>query len=257
VGDGEISFEQNAMQPMLSPGFHQQDKGALDVVGLTKRYGSHLAIREVSFSARSGEVLGIIGPNGAGKTTLLEAIAGLLPCEGGDVRWNGAQPRTRRDVVFNLPDGVRPYGDQYAEWVLAFFAGVYRRTKRELNGIATAVGLNPVRSQRVCTLSKGFARRLIWAIGLLAPQPVLLMDEPFDGFDLRQTHEMMDLLRQVAAGGRCLILSIHQLRDAELICDRIVLLAEGHVRGEGTLTDLRARTNQPDGTLEDIFLALT
>jgi len=109
----------------------------------------------------------------------------------------------------------------------------------------------------VRTLSKGFARRLIWAIGLLAPQPVLLMDEPFDGFDLKQTREMMDLLRQVAAGRRSLILSIHQLRDAEQICDRIVLLADGRVRGQGTLADLRARTNLPNGTLEDIFLALT
>ena len=107
------------------------------------------------------------------------------------------------------------------------------------------------------TLSKGFARRLIWAIGLLAQQPVLLMDEPFDGFDLKQTREMINLLRQVAAGGRSLILSIHQLRDAEQICDRIVLLADGRIRGQGTLADLRARTNLPNGTLEDIFFALT
>jgi len=242
---------------MHSHTFQPQHGGALDVLGLTKRYGAHAAILDAGFSARSGEVLGIIGPNGAGKTTLLETMAGILPFDKGEIRWNGTHPRRRRDVVFYLPDGVRPYGDQYVECVLTFFAGVYRRATGELGEIVSAVGLNPVRTQRVRTLSKGFARRLIWAIGLLAPQPVLLMDEPFDGFDLKQTREMMDLLRQIAAGGRSLILSIHQLRDAEQICDRIVLLAEGRIRGEGTLADLRAKTGLPDGTLEDIFLALT
>jgi ABC-type multidrug transport system ATPase subunit len=245
------------MQPMHSPTFEQQNMGALDIVDLTKRYGSNVGIFEASFSAQPGEILGIIGPNGAGKTTLLEAIAGLMSCDGGDIRWNGARPRSRRDVIFYLPDGVRPYGEQYVDRVLRFFAGVYRCTAQELNGTVSAVGLNPVRGQQVRTLSKGFARRLIWAIGLLAPQPVLLMDEPFDGFDLKQTREMMYLLRQIAAGGRSLILSIHQLRDAEQICDRIVLLADGRVRGEGTLADLRAQVNRPDGTLEDIFLAFT
>jgi ABC-type multidrug transport system ATPase subunit len=257
MGDGEIAIEANTMRPMPAPGSQQQYVAELDVVGLTKRYGAHVAVLEASFSARPAEILGIIGPNGAGKTTLLEAIAGLLSCDGGEILWNGARPRIRRDVVFYLPDGLRPYGDQYVERVLSFFAGVYRRQARELNEIASAVGLNPVRNQRVRTLSKGFARRLIWAIGLLAPQPVLLMDEPFDGFDLRQTREMMNLLRRIAAGGRSLILSIHQLRDAEEICDRIVLLADGRIRGAGTLADLRAQTNRPDGTLEDSFLALT
>jgi ABC-2 type transport system ATP-binding protein len=236
---------------------YQQHIGALHIVGLTKRYGSRAAILEAGFSARSGEVVGVIGPNGAGKTTLLEVIAGILPCDSGEIRWNGTEPSRRRDVIFYLPDGVRPYGDQYVERVLTFFAGVYRRTPGALDEIASAVGLNPVRGQRVRTLSKGFARRLIWAVGLLAPQPVLLMDEPFDGFDLKQTREMMDLLHRIAAGGRSLVLSIHQLRDAEQICDRIVLLAEGRIRGAGTLAELRAKTNLPDSTLEDIFLALT
>jgi ABC-2 type transport system ATP-binding protein len=237
--------------------YKQQHGGTLDVIGLTKRYGSHIVILDAVFSARSGEVVAIVGPNGAGKTTLLEVIAGLLPCDSGEIQWNGTQPRRRRDTIFYLPDSVRPYGDQYVERVLGFFAGVYRRSAAELDEIVTAVGVNPVRAQKVRTLSKGFARRLVWAIGLLSPQPVLLLDEPFDGFDLRQTHEMMDLLRRVAAEGRCLILSIHQLRDAEQICDRIVLLAEGHMRGAGTLAELRVKTHQPDAALEDIFLALT
>ncbi len=95
------------------------------------------------------------------------------------------------------------------------------------------------------------------ALGFLAPHPVLLMDEPFDGFDLRQGRQMTGVLRRAAANGRALLLSIHQLNDAERVCDRFVLLANGEVRGEGTLVELRARTNLPSGSLEDVFLALT
>jgi ABC-type multidrug transport system ATPase subunit len=148
--------------------FQQQHVGALEVAGLTKRYGSRVAIFDAGFAAQSGEVVGVIGPNGAGKTTVLEAIAGILPCDSGKIRWNGKEPCRRRDVIFYLPDGVRPYGDQYVERVLGFFARVYRRTSGELGEIVNVIGLNPVRDQRVRALSKGFARRLVWAVGLLA-----------------------------------------------------------------------------------------
>ena len=95
------------------------------------------------------------------------------------------------------------------------------------------------------------------ALGLLAPQPVLIMDEPFDGFDLRQTRDVVQMLRELAAGGRTLVLAIHQLADAERACDRFLLLAEGRVLAHGTLDELRDRTAQPRASLEDIFLALT
>ena len=83
------------------------------------------------------------------------------------------------------------------------------------------------------------------------------MDEPFDGFDLRQTRDMMAVLRRVALGGRTLLLSIHQLWDAEQVCDRLALLSDGRIRGVGTLEELRGRANRPGANLEDIFLALT
>jgi len=92
---------------------------------------------------------------------------------------------------------------------------------------------------------------------LLTPHPVLLMDEPFDGFDIRQTREIMALMRRVASHGRTFALAIHQLADAERVCDRFILLADGRVRGVGSLDDLRARTGQTTAGLEDLFLALT
>ncbi len=231
----------------------------LQIASFTKYYGEERVLDDVSFSVRSGEVLGLIGPNGAGKTTLLEAIAGLLPVDSGVVRFHDQLlPSHRRSqVIFYLPDAVRPYGDQTVEQVLAFVAGVYRRLADEVSETASSVGLRPVLAKRIHALSKGYNRRLILALGFLARHPVLLMDEPFDGFDLRQTRDMMGVLRRAASGGRTLLVSVHQLRDAEQVADRLVLLAGGRIRGAGTLDELRGRTNRPGANLEDIFLALT
>jgi ABC-2 type transport system ATP-binding protein len=231
----------------------------LRVIDLTKRYGEERAIDHVTFSARSGEVLGIIGPNGAGKTTLLEAVVGLLPADSGEVLWHGKPlpASQRRNTLFYLPDGVRPYRDQSTSHVVSFFSTVYRRSEAQTADTIASVGLRPVLQKRVGALSKGYNRRLLLALALLAPHPILLMDEPFDGFDLRQTREVADLLRNEAAHGRTFIFAVHQLVDAERVCDRLLLLAGGRVRSIGTLAELRAQTSLPSGSLEDIFLALT
>src|SRR6202043_3852584 len=128
--------------------------------------------------------------------------------------------------------------------VVEFFAAVYGRGQSRIAETIHLVGLASVLNKRVSTLSKGYGRRLMLALALLTPQPVLLMDEPFDGFDLRQTREIMGGLRDVACRGRSLVLAIHQLMDAERVCDRFVLLADGQVRGIGTLDELRARTGK-------------
>jgi ABC-2 type transport system ATP-binding protein len=229
------------------------------VAGLSKWYGDQQALTEVSFDVATNEIVGLIGPNGAGKTTLLEAVAGLLPIDSGAVFWrdNALPFNRRRDSIFFLPDGVRPWQEQRVLHVIEFFAAVYGRPGGMLCNTIRLLGLSPVLRKRVDALSKGFCRRLMLALALLTPHPLLLMDEPFDGFDLRQTREIMNVLRELARGGRTLLLAIHQLVDAERVCDRFVLLAGGRVRGSGTLDDLRRRTGQVEGGLEDVFLALT
>jgi ABC-2 type transport system ATP-binding protein len=109
----------------------------------------------------------------------------------------------------------------------------------------------------VAALSKGYRRRFLLALALLTPQPLLLLDEPFDGLDPRQTQSVMALLRDVRQGQRTLLLSIHQLTDAERICDRLMRLAAGRLLGIGTLDELRRQAELPAGTLEEVFLALT
>ncbi len=231
----------------------------MQVAGLTKRYGEQRALSDVSFNVHPRELLGLIGPNGAGKTTLMEAIAGVLPADDGRIVWRGASlslPQ-RREFMFFLPDGLRPWEDQYVARVVEFFAVVYGRTEISVAETIQSLGLSPVLRKRVVALSKGYGRRLMLALALLTPHPLLLMDEPFDGFDLRQTREIMTVLREVASNGRTLLLAIHQLSDAARVCDRFVLLAEGRIRGLGTLAELRAQTAKPAARLEDVFLALT
>src|SRR3954465_8915619 len=231
----------------------------MQVAGVTKRYGDQRALAEVSFAVNAGEVLGLIGPNGAGKTTLLEAIAGLVPADGGHVLWRSNSPplSQRRELMFYLPDGLRPWEDEYVARLLEFFAAAYGRPARITAEAIGAPGLAPGLRRRIGALSKGYGRRLMLALALIAPQPLLLMDEPFDGFDLRQTREVMGVVRELARNGRTLVLAIHQLIDAERVCDRFVLLADGRGRGLGTLAEPRAQTRLPSGGLEEVFLALT
>jgi ABC-type multidrug transport system ATPase subunit len=236
----------------------------LQVANLSKRYGHLTALSEVSFSIRPGEVLGVIGPNGSGKTTLFECLGGALPPDSGALV-RDARPLTpaeRVGTVFYLPDLIAPWPHQTVRWALRFTAGYWRSKGSDLidtlatEDIVRRLELDSLLDSRIGTLSKGQRKRALLAIGLLTPQPVLLADEPFDGLDLRQTREVAQTLRHYAAGGRTMVLSIHQIRDAARVCDRFVLLSAGRTRGEGTLTELSARAGSLRD-LEEIFLALT
>ena len=234
----------------------------LEAQGITKRFGSSTVLRDVAFTVHEGEVLGLIGPNGAGKTTLFECLAGLLPTDGGSVEFRGhpLPAGRRKQSLFYLPDGMRPWADQPVHWVLAFFEALYGRPRGEGAARARELKLEPLLKSPIRSLSKGEAKRVLLALGLLTPQPLLLLDEPFDGLDFRQTRDVMALLRTVPARGRTLFVSIHQLVDAARMCDRLVLLSRGRVVGVGTLPELRALAGLTDADgagLEEVFLALT
>ena len=230
----------------------------LSVSGLTKHFGSIAAISGVSFGVQRGEILGLIGPNGAGKTTLFECMAGVLPPNAGAVASLDGRPLTERDrssVIFYMPDGIRPYADQRVSWVLDFTIGFFGGAAERAHEVIQALELMPLLNKRVGQLSKGQAKRTLLAMALLTPQPVLMIDEPFDGLDLRQMRDAASALRGHAARGRTIFLSIHQIADAARVCDRIVLLSGGTVRGEGTAAEIIAKAGAAD--LEGAFLALT
>ena len=235
-----------------------------DVNGLCKRFGRIAALSDVSFQVRAGEVLGLIGPNGAGKSTLFECLGGVLPSDSGTVRAGGRPVGTRErpSLLFYVPAGIAPWPAQSVRWALDFTIGFFGGQPALRDEVIDQLDLRPLLRQPVGTLSKGQRKRALLAIGLLTPQPALLIDEPFEGLDLRQARDIAAALRAHAARGRTLFLSIHQIGDAARFCDRFVLLSGGRVCGEGTVRELAALAAVRDGSrtyedLEEVFLALT
>ena len=218
------------------------DEPLLTVSSVTVRRGGREILSDVSFTARRNEVLGVIGPNGAGKTTLLETIAGFTSHQSGTIASNGS--------LFYLPDGIRPWPQQRVDWLLRFFT---REPVR--SDIIDALQLRSLLAQKIGSLSKGEAKRVLLALALSTPHAVLLLDEPFDGLDFRQTRRATELLRSTAST-RSLVVSIHQLSDAERVCDRFLLLDHGRGIAEGTLDELQQRAGGNAAALEEVFLAL-
>jgi ABC-2 type transport system ATP-binding protein len=225
-----------------------------EVQKLCKRFGKLAALTDVSFHVHEGEVLGLIGPNGAGKSTLFECLAGVLPYDTGQVLCPG---KSVRDVLFYVPDGIAPWPSQSVRWVLEFTIGFLGGQASLYDEVVDQLDLHGILRQPVGTLSKGQRKRALLAIGLLSSQPALLIDEPFEGLDLRQARDIAAALRSHAAGGRTMFLSIHQINDAARLCDRFVLLDGGRVRGEGTVDELAALAGCAARDLEEVFLALT
>ncbi|MEO8373369.1 MAG: ABC transporter ATP-binding protein, partial [Candidatus Solibacter sp.] len=216
------------------------------------------------FHVREGEVLGLIGPNGAGKSTLFDCLAGVLPSDSGTM-FAGGRPvaaRERHRFLFYVPDGISPWPQQSLQWALDFTIGFLGGQPGLRDEVIEQMDLRPLLRQPIGTLSKGQRKRALLGIGLLTSQPALLIDEPFEGLDLRQAREIAGALRIHAARGRALFLSIHQIGDAGRFCDRFVLLSGGRVCGEGTVPELAALAMSRKGSmahedLEEVFLALT
>jgi ABC-type multidrug transport system ATPase subunit len=237
-------------------------KVLLRVENLSKEIGGADILTDINFEIYDNEILGLIGPNGAGKTTLMECLANLRPRTSGTFYegdeappdWNPSR------LMFYLPNGMTPYAELYTIEVLSLFGKMFEvEPSRWEHIIVSELSLSPVLQKKVSALSKGNLQRLLIALALMSPQPLLALDEPFDGLDLHQTQAMMDILRGLREQHRTLLLCIHQLNDAERICDRLLLLSNGRLVGVGTLDQLRERAALPpgQGSLEDVFLKLT
>ena len=231
----------------------------LTVINVSKQFGPTTALHDAGFSVREGEVLGIIGPNGSGKSTLLACAAGLVRADAGRVLRDGAaiDLATIRATIFLLPDGITPWAEHHVRDVMETWRRLQGRSADDVARRVSDVALGGLTGRLVRELSKGERKRLLLAIALLATQPVLLLDEPFDGLDLRQLRDVAALLRAESRRGRAIVLSLHQLGDAERVCDRLALLDGGRIVAEGSADELRARAGLPHAALEEVFLALT
>jgi ABC-2 type transport system ATP-binding protein len=234
----------------------------IEIEGLTKRFGGFTAVDNVSFSVRRGEVLGFLGPNGAGKSTTMRMLAGFMHPTAGTARIMGHDVQTdsvsaRRQLGF-LPEGAPTYPEMTVEGFLRFCARVRGFTGAELaDRVDHALGLTTlrgVRLQPVETLSKGFKRRVGLAQALLHDPPVLVLDEPTDGLDPNQKHEVRGLIARMAPD-KAIVISTHILEEVDAVCSRAIIIAGGRIVADETPRALAER--HASGKLDDVFRALT
>ena len=221
----------------------------IEIQNLTKRFGPFTAVENVSFSVERGEVLGFLGPNGAGKSTTMKMVTGFLPPTSGtaivcghDVLENPLE--VKRNLGY-LPEGAPLYPDMTPASFLDFIAEVRgfsgAEKKSRVEQVAAKVHLLDVMRQPIDTLSKGFKRRLGLAQAILHDPPVLVMDEPTDGLDPNQKHEVRSLIRDMAQE-KCIVLSTHILEEVEAVCSRAIIIAQGKLVVDCTPAELEARS---------------
>jgi ABC-2 type transport system ATP-binding protein len=220
----------------------------IEIKGLTRRFGALTAVDDISFSVRGGEVLGFLGPNGAGKSTTMKMITGFLSPTAGTVSVCGhdvtRQPREAKRVLGYLPEGAPAYPEMTPGGFLAFAAELrgFRgaEARRRVEQAAATVHLEGVMHQRIETLSKGFKRRVGLAQAILHDPPVLIMDEPTDGLDPNQKHEVRALIRKMSRD-KVIVLSTHILEEVHAVCTRAIIIANGRLLVDGTPAELEAR----------------
>jgi ABC-2 type transport system ATP-binding protein len=243
------------MHPQLTQGaapatgVTQRKSAAITVAGLRKSYGSVQAVRDVSFGVRSGEIVALLGPNGAGKTTTLEILEGFRARDSGTVAVLGLDPgdkaaarelRERTGLV--LQDiAVEPY--LTVRETITRQAGYYQ-APRPVRDVIGLVGLGGLERRKVRSLSGGQKRRLDLALGLIGDPELLYLDEPTTGFDPAARHGAWDLVRALRAGGTTILLTTHDMAEAQALADRVVLLSNGAVVAEGSPAGLGGRDNE-------------
>ena len=231
----------------------------VEVTRLAKRFGEIEAVRDMSFSVRQGEVLGFLGPNGAGKSTTMKMITGFLDPDAGDVVVAGKtlsrEPVAVKASIGYLPEGAPLYADMTTRAFLEFvgamrgLSGVALRER--IDEVVDKVHLESVLEQNLDTLSKGFRRRVGIAQAIIHDPPVLVLDEPTDGLDPNQKHEVRALIKAMAPA-KAIVLSTHILEEVEAVCTRAMIIAAGTVVADNTPAELAAR-----GRLDDVFREIT
>jgi len=235
----------------------------IEVKGLVKDYGTLRAVDGVTFTVNRGDILGFLGPNGAGKSTTMKMITGFLRPTAGTARVGGhdvtEEPVTVKRLVGYLPENAPAYPEMTIEEFLDFIAETrgYRTAaakQAHLDRVINLCHLAPVRRQTIETLSKGYKQRVGFAQALLHDPPVLVLDEPTDGLDPNQKHEVRTIIKQMAQE-KTVILSTHILEEVDAICTRIIIISRGRVVVDDTPALLAAAHG--GARLDEIFRKLT
>jgi ABC-2 type transport system ATP-binding protein len=234
----------------------------ISVSELTKRFGPLTAVDGVSFKVHRGEVLGFLGPNGSGKSTTMKMITGFLPPTAGQISVCGlnvlTQPVEVKARIGYLPEGAPLYADMTPRSLLNFVAETRNMDaatrRRRIEEVGAKLQIEDVFYQPIETLSKGYKRRVGLAQAIIHDPDVLILDEPTDGLDPNQKHDVRQLLAEMAAD-KAIIISTHILEEVDSVCSRAVVIARGRLLVDETPQELRARSDV--GDLEDVFRQIT
>lgn len=229
---------------------------------LYKTFGGLVAVDQISFSVGPGEVLGFLGPNGAGKSTTMKMIAGFLAPSGGSASVCGhdveTAPLAAKRCVGYLPEGAPSYGEMTPATFLRFVADIRGLSgtarQQRLGEVIERLQLASVIRQPIETLSKGYKRRVGLAQAILHDPPVLVLDEPTDGLDPNQKHEVRGLIREMAPG-KTIVISTHILEEVHAVCTRAIIIAAGRIVADDTPAALAARS--PHHDLDEVFREIT
>jgi len=221
----------------------------IEISHLTKRYGTLTAVDDVSFRVSHGEVLGFLGPNGAGKSTTMKMIAGFLAPTSGTARVCGydveQEPLAAKRCMGYLPEGAPSYGEMTVLGFLRFIADVREltgdRRRSRLDDVIERLQLGGVLGQTIETLSKGFRRRVGLAQAIVHDPQVLILDEPTDGLDPNQKHEVRSLINAMRRD-KIIVISTHILEEVDAVCSRAIIIANGRIVADEEPKSLETRS---------------
>lgn len=234
----------------------------IEIENLVKNFGPFTAVDGISFTVEAGQVLGFLGPNGAGKSTTMKMITGFLAPTSGTISVCGhavtGDARAAKQQMGYLPEGAPSYGEMTPAQFLQFIADVRglkgKLRQDRLGTVVEQLHLKQVINQPIETLSKGFKRRVGLAQAILHDPKVLIMDEPTDGLDPNQKHEVRELIKGMAQD-KIVVISTHILSEVDAVCTRAIIITNGRIVTDETPQDLIARS--PSGKLEDVFREIT
>ena len=227
---------------------------SIEVKQLFKYYGDQAAVKDVSFTVNSGEIVGFLGPNGAGKSTTMKVITGFIPASSGEVKVCGmpvsVDSLETREKIGYLPEHNPLYLDMYVKEYLTFVGNIYKvkNVKERVEEMIKAVGLEVEQFKKIGQLSKGYRQRVGLAQAIIHDPEVLILDEPTSGLDPNQLVEIRELIKKIGKE-KTVMLSTHIMQEVEAICDRVIIINKGEIVADDKAADL-----QVSQTIQTVFV---
>lgn len=235
---------------------------SIEVIEVSKKYGDQIALNEVSFSLRKGEIVGFLGPNGAGKSTMMKILTGYIKPSDGSVTVNEIDVLSdtisaQRNIGY-LPEHNPLYLDLYVKEYLTFQASIYKVAKARIEEVIEEVGLTPEQHKKIGQLSKGYQQRVGLAAAILHEPEILILDEPTTGLDPNQLMEIRTLLKELGRE-KTILFSTHIMQEVEAICDRVIIIKKGKLLLDKPIAALKENNEQVievtfDYKLEEQFI---